>query len=474
MHTKKAIQISCVRCLLGETVNNETPVLGNSVASPRFFQKVDWSCFGITTLLALTVYWFTLSSEVGLEYSGIFSTGAMWPGVSMPPGFPLWSIYGWLFIKLIPFSNIAWRLALASAVAGALTSGLIALMVARVGILVAKIIPNFKNLSLREAKAVRVVCGCVAGLGFAFDGGFWPKAVIADPWSLSLFLLTFTLCLLTRWFFAPQQRRYLYMASLVYGLALCNSQSLLAAALGLPFFVAMADRRLGREIFFGTGVFLCGVLETNSYLHWLDRYINPSARNYAIGAAALALLMWIVLSVQTRRFFSEWKATSVCAALFLLGVSGYFLLPILSMTTPPMNWGYPRTVEGFFHVITRGQYERPEFTHSSSRFLMQLGIYGKIALDEFGLPYLLAAAIPFCLMHKILSLVRRWLIGLFAVWFFTALFMLVGTNPDKHDSFYDLNCFLAASHLLLAVLSGCGLMLIAAIFGQPNPAKSHS
>ena len=28
------------------------------------------------------------------------------------------------------------------------------------------------------------------------------------------------------------------------------------------------------------------------------------------------------------------------------------------MTNPPMEWGYPRTVQGFFHALTRGQYDK--------------------------------------------------------------------------------------------------------------------
>ena len=41
-----------------------------------------------------------------------------------------------------------------------------------------------------------------------------------------------------------------------------------------------------------------------------------------------------------------------------LGVSFYVYMPIVSdLRNPPMNWGYPRTWEGFKHAILRGQYE---------------------------------------------------------------------------------------------------------------------
>lgn len=325
-------------CLLGEPVYDEPIWPANSVESFRFFQKVDWVSFGVTTLVALTVYWFTLAPDIGLEASGHFAASSAYLGVPDNPGYPVWTIYSWVFTKL-PFSNIARRIALSSAVAGGLVCGLVALMVSRVGVLLAKNISGFKNFPSKEEKSIRMVCGCVAGLGFGFDGCFWPKAVIVDPLPFGLFLFTLALCLLTRWFFAPQRRRYLYMASLAYGLSLGDSLSLLAAALGLPFFVAMADRKIGREIFFWFGTFLWYALELNGKSNWLDEYIYSSTRIYVIGAAVVFTLLWIVFSFQTRRFFSEWKAASICAALFLLGISAYFLLPIFSMMEPPMNWG---------------------------------------------------------------------------------------------------------------------------------------
>jgi hypothetical protein len=106
---------------------NDPKALENPPYETRFFEKVDWLSFGLTTLLALTVYLLTLAPDVTLEYSGVFSTAAMYPSPSIPSGHPLWAVYGWLFTKIIPFYNIAWRLNMASAVAGALTCGLIAL-----------------------------------------------------------------------------------------------------------------------------------------------------------------------------------------------------------------------------------------------------------------------------------------------------------------------------------------------------------
>jgi hypothetical protein len=62
---------------------------------------VDWASAGLATFVALTVYLVTLAPEVALDYSGVYSTAAMYSSPSMPPGHPVWAIYGWCFVRLI-------------------------------------------------------------------------------------------------------------------------------------------------------------------------------------------------------------------------------------------------------------------------------------------------------------------------------------------------------------------------------------
>jgi hypothetical protein len=310
-----------------------------------FFQRTDWLSFGITTALVLLVYLRTLAPEVGLGNSGIFSVGAMYGGVPRVPGYPVWTIFSWLFTKLLPFSNIAWRVAVASAVGGALTCGVIALMVSRGGALVMDGMRGMKRLAPKEEILLRAVCGCVAGMGFGFDAVFWPKAVIPDPWPMSLLLFSIVLCLLMRWLSDPERKRYLYAAFFVYGLTLTNSQILLAAAVGLQILVALGRPSLGREIFFAD-VALCAASwvanrfdlfsELNSYVG----YASP-LRGVLISVGIGAAVLCIGLILKTRSFFSEWKTTFGLSLMCCLGLSLCFYVPIVSMTNPPMNWGYP-------------------------------------------------------------------------------------------------------------------------------------
>lgn len=146
----------------------------------RFFHRTDWLSFGITTVLALTVYLGTLAPNVTLGFSGILSVGAMYAGVPHPPGYPLWTLYAWVFTELLPFSNIAWRAAVASAVAAALACGFISLFVSRGGAAMVEDVPGVKKLEPREQNALRMVCGFAAGIVFGLNGTFWGRAVVAD------------------------------------------------------------------------------------------------------------------------------------------------------------------------------------------------------------------------------------------------------------------------------------------------------
>src|SRR5205823_324190 len=95
------------------------------------FRKTDWLTFLITFGAVWIGYYLTLAPELTLEDSGELATGSMYAGIPHPPGYPVWTIYTWLWTVLLPFKNIAWRVALGEATGGALASGLLGLLVSR-------------------------------------------------------------------------------------------------------------------------------------------------------------------------------------------------------------------------------------------------------------------------------------------------------------------------------------------------------
>ena len=105
----------------------------------NFFRRSDWVAFGLTFLIALTVYVLTCAPTVTLEDSGELITASDYLGVPHPPGYPSWTVITWMFVKLfggatyLGHPNPAWAAALASAFFGALTCGVLALLISSSG-----------------------------------------------------------------------------------------------------------------------------------------------------------------------------------------------------------------------------------------------------------------------------------------------------------------------------------------------------
>ena len=84
-------------------------------ASPLPARGGSLKLAGITLVTSLFIYTLCLPTSVPGDAAGELVTAAAMPGVAHPPGYPLWTILGYLFVKLIPFSTPVWRVAFLSA-----------------------------------------------------------------------------------------------------------------------------------------------------------------------------------------------------------------------------------------------------------------------------------------------------------------------------------------------------------------------
>ena len=513
-----------------------------------FFRRVDWLCFGLTTLIVFLGYLWTLAPDVTLEDSGELAVGSFYAGVPHPPGYPVWTLYTWLFTVLVPFSNIAWRVALSSAVAAAFTCGIIALMVSRGSSMLLESIEDFKALEQKWERAISLVAGFAAGMLLGFNGFMWSQAVIVEVYTLSFLNFALVLCLLMRWLYAPHQHRYLYLAYFLFGVCFTNHQTLLLAAVGIEVLILIRQPLLGRDFFLRNSlVYLLGlatkifavkaaqpvemspvvigiynaigigcVLATLWYTLKADRafkwllsgvyfcfamliwalwmkrvgfadYAGAAALlkiYFFITLAGLALLFWYSLQddlaqpdprAALRPRFTALTATGVTALCWIAGAMLNFYMPLASMTNPPMNWGYPRTIQGFTHVLTRGQYDKITPTDSVTKFLFdwngdrafdggQIGIFVTDVMDEFSLVYILLGLLPFAFLMRMQKRERTLLLGMSAVFVSLVTLLLVLLNPTGDQSNRHLNkVFFASAHLLVALGIGYGLALLAAL-----------
>src|SRR5258707_85507 len=94
------------------------PVSVPATSAP-LFRRIDWLTLLITFAAVWIGYYLTLAPEQTLEDSGELATGSFYAGIPHPPGYPVWSIYTWLWTVILPIKNIAWRVALGPATSGA-------------------------------------------------------------------------------------------------------------------------------------------------------------------------------------------------------------------------------------------------------------------------------------------------------------------------------------------------------------------
>ena len=132
----------------------------------------------------------------------------------------------------------------------------------------------------------------------------------------------------------------------------------------------------------------------------LTHPLNPCFAVYVLAGAALLALAWTTL---------ENGRIVVLAVLAAgLGVGGYLLMPVLGDSCPPMNWGYPRTWEGFKHAITRGQYEALFMSSPfTADFIHKFAFYFQDVRAQFTMLLAPFALVPFAAWKLRLGRGRR-------------------------------------------------------------------
>ncbi|HRT05619.1 MAG TPA: DUF2723 domain-containing protein [Kiritimatiellia bacterium] len=410
----------------------------------RFFGAYEWKSAGIAAFLAFVVFRATLAPTVTLEYSGALVVAADHLGIARPPGYPVWTLLAKGFICLFPHAqyhghpNPAWAVNWMSAFFGALACGLLAATTCRLA---------------RAAAASGAACavsGIAAGLLFAASPVLWSQAVIAETHALTTFYFLGLLALSLRWIDAAD-RRSPYLLAFLAGLGLAVSPLLilflpvllLAAALTSPKDFA---RMTAAALLFGGFLF--------AEFTW-------GSRRPATGAAGLGIALALagVLAV--------FRPTRPVAGLFLLLLAGlvpYVYLPLASDRNPPMNMGYARTWEGFWHVVSRGQYEAmvplDPFAHPGI-FFRDLAWYARLVAAQFTAPLAALALVPVAALRRRDRRAQAAFLLVFVALFCFAVVAIVGANPqvDVQNTWVARTLFLP-SFALVALLIGAGWAIL--------------
>ncbi len=446
----------------------KTPAPAEPVIVPPLFRRIDWLALIITFASVWAVYLWTLAPELTLEDSGELCTGSYYAGIPHPPGYPFWAIYSWFWTFILPIGNVAWRVEVGQSFAASMGCGLLALMVSRGSSMLIEGIEDLKDIPKRWENLICTVSGFVAGALLGLGGFMWKESVVINrisvfgvPWTIVM------LVLMMRWMYAPQQRRYLYLAMLIYGWIATIHQSLLLSAPAVEILIALISYKLGRDLFLTNSVLYviilyfisAGTVPALNAMTFTEKTIF-----HLVGVGSLLGVGW--LWTKTGKILTEWKSILLMAVMWAAGVLVYLYEPISGMTDPPMQWGYPRTVEGFFHALSRGQYGSGEGTNvfqDPSRFAWQLWYLAKGLSESFSWVYMFIGLIPFLFLKKMHQRERAWILGVTAIYLTLSVLLVIVLNvtPDRASS--DLcKVFFTASHGLFAMLIGYGTTLLAA------------
>ena len=387
-----------------------------------FYRRIDWISCAVTFLVVLAVYTYTLAPSVTLEDSGELVVASDYLGVPHPPGYPIWTLLTWFFQWVFHFMtyhghpNPAWAVNWFSAVAGAAACAVLALLVSRSGGDMIRRISSMQGVLNYEAQSlISCVGGIASGLLLAFSHGMWSQSVIAEVYSLNIFFEMLLLLLTYQWLCRPHHYHLLYIIGYVFGLGLTNHQTLM---------------------FILPGLGIAGILR-------LVLLVDEEGTHGSL-FTDLVIRIPVILA---------------CVA---LGVSFYLYMPVSSEQNPPMNWGYARTMEGFKHAITRGQYERiqpAQIFEDPGLFAKQIGTYFQDLGRQFTTWMAMLGLVPFLFLHRVGRRGIAWLLTTLVSFFFLSIVLVVFLNPSLDvQTLFIQRVQLIQSHAVYALWLGYGLI----------------
>jgi hypothetical protein len=203
----------------------------------------------------LVLYAASAPRTVALEDDGLFLLASYYNGIAHPPGYPVFTLIGHLFAQ-VPIGPVAWRVHLVSAFFGALGCSVLWCLI-------------------RDLVPSRVVTTS-ATLAFGFSGVYWSQSIIAEVYTLNVFVTLFVAWMLLRmagvregnYLFSPREVGWqdALLLGFVFGIGLSNHWPLLI--LFSPTFFLLAIPILGPLLRCTHAILLGGAIGLLPYV-WL-------------------------------------------------------------------------------------------------------------------------------------------------------------------------------------------------------------
>ncbi len=286
---------------------------------------------------------------------GDLITAAAKGGVAHPTGYPLYLLVARIF-QIIPVGSLAFRTNLMSAVAAALASVLVYILVTR-------------YLSASDENSSWLP-GLVSAYAFGLSPLIWSQAVITEVYTLhALFVVLILYLSSDQSTLKLAQKKLDLIQGLTFGLAIGNH---VTSILLLPIlFFPMISRRPA-----------------------INDEVQPTGK-------------WVLDKNSTLR-----RLTWLGAGLLV-----YLTLPMRALSKPPVNWGNPLTLNSFVWLVSGKLYQDQLFVLTLASVGARARSVAALLIEQFGIPGLIIGLIGVIVFYKPFRLFRNtlWIVAAFSV-----------------------------------------------------------
>ena len=365
-------------------------------------RKVNRIVAGGVFLVSLLAYVITLSPTVVFWDVGEFCAAAFTLQVPHPPGAPLFLLLARL-ASMIPFAaDVAVRMHFISALASALTCGLLYL-------LSVSFIVMWRGEPVSTYDRVVVYGSAAVGaLSLTFSPTFWFNAVEAEVYGMSMLFVGGIIWLGMRWYQrAANKSGDMYLLFIAYIVGLAVGVHLLAILALLPvmlfFYFRNYEFSVPSLVKFGiVAVIIFGVVYPGVVKEL------PSLLDGEFGGKTSEIFTFIPLILIAAAMYGVYysvkkqnRALNIAVLSFLLivlGYSTYTAVYIRANAKPPMNENDPSTMARLVSYLNREQYgeaplidrrwnKEPEQAAAQAKYASDLDFFWKFQLDHMYLRY---------------------------------------------------------------------------------------
>jgi len=267
-----------------------------------FLTSLGFVAHATLFVAAMGLYALTLNGDVQPADSGEFQITAVTLGIPHPPGYPLFTMLGWLFAQ-VPIGSPYARVSFLSAVASAAALVLVSMTVVEALAFKGSNAPTFK-------RAVALLAGLASALTLGTSSTFWAQATTTNIRSLTALFAALML----------------YASARAYATRRASTLVLFAAAFGLG-----AAHHISLVF---TGIVLGGYVLIVAWQS--DR---PGIRRAALGAAialSATQLVWLYLPIRDAMGarFAPGNLTTLDGLMFHIFARG-FASDMLAFAAPP-------------------------------------------------------------------------------------------------------------------------------------------